>query len=86
MSFAIVKVKPGVTLSVDRHQERIDDNGLWLAEKVRGYIKLTRPGYGSKSDYGCGAAMTRRVDCLELATPWCLIDSPLLDSCRHWKF
>ena len=89
MVFAAVKVPPGVKLSVDRHFEVTDEDEkdlVWLAEKRDNHINLTRPGYGTRGDYGNGSAYARIKENLEFLTPWVLLESPLLDDVREWKF
>ena len=88
MTFAIVKLKPETRLNVDFHYEVIgglDTHWVWLAERRGGYITLRRPGYGTRDEYGSGKAMIRGVEPLIMVTPWCLLESPLLDDIRHWK-
>jgi len=89
MVFAIVKVPPGTDLNVDRHIETTDEedsNMIWLAEKEPNFINLTRPGYGTRQEYKNGSAYVKTSENLEFITPWCLLNSPLLDEVRGWKF
>ena len=91
MSFAIVKLKQGTSLSIDFHGEIIEENDTslkWLAEKNHNdWIALIRPGYGVHiaNQYGNGSAFLLDKDKMELLTPWCLLDSPLLSDVRSWK-
>lgn len=87
--YAIVKLKPNVTVSVDRHYESSDKIGIdleWIAKKIGAGFYLTRPGYGvlCGGAYGNGSAYVRHSESFEMLTPWCLLDSPLLSRCRDW--
>ena len=85
-----MSVEPSARMWVDRHIETVEGDvipNLWLAETKGNYINLTRPGYGTRKDYGNGSASVGSLDAIsELFTPWCLLESPLLDAVRDWKF
>ena len=90
MSYFLAKVKVGARLSVDRHVEvweESDKDKIFLGKKIpsRGNgseVKLIAHGYGTKTEYVNGAAYAAFRD-VELLTPMCLINSPLLDGHRH---